>query len=86
MAVSITVVPVRRGLFGRIGEGLSLVRRRGALTLAWKAAGTDAPGIEGRAVELDLKQQPTGKYQLRLEARTADGRTAASTLPLELRP
>jgi hypothetical protein len=83
--VSITVVPVRRGLMGRIGEGLSLVHRRGALTLAWRA-GAEAGGVEGRAVELDLKQQPPGKYQLRLDARTPDGRTAATVLPLELRP
>ncbi len=83
--VSIAVVPVRRGLMGRIGEGLSLVKRRAALTLQWSAPAERAPAV-GRAFELDLHRQKPGKYRLRLEAHTPDGTTAATELPLELRP
>jgi hypothetical protein len=86
--VSIKVIATRRGLAGRIAQGLSLVGRRSPLTLRWSSpAGTPPRGdVVGRAFELDLRRLKPGRYQLVLEARTPAGDSAATALPIELRP
>jgi hypothetical protein len=80
--VALAVIPIRRGLLGRIAQGLSLVRRRAPLTLQWRATGR-ADQTVGRAFELDLKKLRTGQYFLKLDAQSR-GRTATSGRRFEL--
>lgn len=75
--VAVSIVPIRRGFLGRLGEGLSLVKRRAPLTLQWQA--------RGGAFELDLRRQKPGKYLLRLEAK-AGAMTATSQRTFILLP
>ena len=72
--VAVAVIPIRRGVFGRIAQGLSLVKRRAPLTLQWRAAGRPDKTVS-RAFELDLQKLQTGQYFLRLDA-TSRGGTA----------
>jgi hypothetical protein len=76
--VSVAVIPIRRGLMGRIAQGLSLVKRRAPFTLQWRAAGRQEQSV-GRAFELDLRQLRTGQYFLRLEA-SIPGAASASAV------
>jgi len=80
--VAVGVIPIRRGLFGRIAQGLSLVKRRAPLTLQWQAAGRPDETV-GRAFELDLKKLRAGQYFLRLDA-TSRGGTATAVRRFEL--
>jgi hypothetical protein len=82
VAIALAVVPMRRGLLGRIGEGLSVVGRRAPLTLQWRA-GASGLDVAGRAVELDVRRLRTGRYLLRLEARL-DHATAVTETIIEL--
>jgi hypothetical protein len=83
VAVSISLVPNRRGLLGRIGQGLSLVGGRAPFTLAWD---TEGPGRRtGEAVELGLAQLATGTYRLIIEVRTPRA-TASTARDIELVP
>ena len=84
VAVAVAVQPLRRGLLGRLGEGLSLVNRATSLTLQWQA-GPQGPGIVGRAFELDLSRLRPGHYRLRLTA-VAGGLTGGAERLLILDP
>jgi len=84
VSVSVSVLPTRRGLLGRLGEGLSVVKRKAPLTLQWQA-GPGAASVTGRAVELDLGRLRPGKYLLRLDAR-AGGTVATALRTIELIP
>jgi hypothetical protein len=77
LEVAVSIVPIRRGLLARVGERLSLVKRRAPLTLQWQAS--------SGAFELDLRRQKPGKYLLRLEAK-AGGATATTQRPFILLP
>ncbi len=77
LEVAVSIVPIRRGFLGRLGEGLSLIKRRAPLTLQWQA--------RGGAFELDLRRQKPGKYLLRLEAK-AEAMTATSQRTFILLP
>lgn len=83
LAIAVAVSPVRRGLLGRLGEGLNLVNRRSSLTLQWR--GPSGPGVVARAFELDLGRLPPGRYQIRLTA-TAGPRSASVERTLDLEP
>jgi hypothetical protein len=80
--VAVAVIPIRRRLFGRVAQGLSLVKRRAPLTLQWRAAGSPNETV-GRAFELDLQKLRTGQYFLRLDA-TSRGGTATAVRRFEL--
>jgi len=82
IAVTIAAVPVRRGLLGRVAQGLALSNRRAPLSLEWQA-GMIPKVPEGRAVELDLSRLAPGRYHIRLTARTP-GYQQATELPIEL--
>jgi hypothetical protein len=81
--VSVSVVPERRGVLGRIGQSMSLVRRRAPLTLQWTVPGAGGP-VAGRAIELDLARLDAGRYTLVLAARQPGGPGQTSTREIEL--
>ncbi len=84
VTVSVALLPARRGLLGRVAEGLSVVRRKAPLTLQWQAGPAETT-TTGRSVELDLGRLRPGKYLLRLEARTA-GQVATALRTIDLTP
>ncbi|MHB1327600.1 MAG: hypothetical protein ACYC2K_05295 [Gemmatimonadales bacterium] len=67
--VAVSVNPVRRGLLGRIGQGLSVVRKDAPVTLEWAASPAVGP-ITGRAFELGLERLGPGQYLIVLEIRS----------------
>lgn len=81
--VSVSVVPERRGLLGRIGQSVALVGRRAPLTLRWAVPG-GAGAVTGRAVELDLARLRPGRYTLLLTAAAARGAHHTVHRPIEL--
>ena len=84
VAVAVAMIPERRGLLGRIAQGLSLVKGRAPVTLAWTAA--DSAGrVLGQAFELDLSRLGAGAYTLRLTATAPSGRarTAERSIVLD---
>lgn len=81
--VGVALVPERRGVLGRIAQGLSLVKRRAPLTLEWSAARPDGR-VLGRAFELDLSRLKRGAYTLRLTATTPAGVERTIERPIEL--
>ena len=83
--VVVTVTPVRRGLFGRIGQRLSIVSRRKAQSLTWQAATDSGQVVVGRAFELNLRRQSPGRYLLGLEARSR-GKRSLTTRSFQLTP
>jgi hypothetical protein len=82
--IGVAMIPERRGLLGRIAQGLSLVKHRAPLTLAWNAADPDGR-VLGRAFELDLSRLGRGGYTLRLTATTPSGleRTVERSIVLD---
>lgn len=72
VAVAVALVPERRGLLGRIGQSLSLVKRRAPLTLGW-TVGAGPDGATSRVFELDLAELGPGDYTLMLTITTPDG-------------
>ncbi|MEZ4585908.1 MAG: hypothetical protein R2909_05855 [Gemmatimonadales bacterium] len=80
--VSVALVPERRGLFGRIGQSLSLVKRRAPLTLQWTAE--RAAPVLGRSFELDLAELDTGWYTLLLTVTGRHGTERSTQLRIEL--
>jgi hypothetical protein len=83
LAVSVALVPERRGLLGRIGQSLSLVKRRAPLTLAWLMPPREGR-VAGRAFELDLERQRNGGYWLLLTVTAPDGAEQTVQRRLEL--
>lgn len=79
--VAVAVVPMRRGLLGRVAQGLTIAKRRAPLTLQWRAGA--AAGTEAHAVELDLSRLAFGSYELRLVA-TAGSRQAVTRTQFDL--
>lgn len=76
--VAASVVPLRRGLLGRLAQGLTLVKQRVPLTLQWRAGGASTD-VEGRAIELDLSHLDLGSYLLQLVAISGNHRTTTVT-------
>jgi len=82
LEVSVALRPERRGLFGRIGQSLSLVKRRAPLTLQWTAERTGQ--VLGRSFELDLAELDTGWYTLLLTVTGRHGTERSTQLRIEL--
>ena len=78
ISVAVGLIPYSRGLLGRIGESLTLLAKRAALTLEWSTKG---PIV---AFELDLRRLRPGKYRLRLEATAPSGWRQAATRDIEV--
>ena len=76
--VAVSVVPVRRGLLGRLAQGLTLVKQRVPLTLQWRAGGVTTD-VEGRAIELDLSHLELGSHLLQLVALSGSSRATTVT-------
>lgn len=83
VSVAVSVIPNRRGLLGRIGQGLSLVGGRRPFTLGWDAEGPGRRTAE--ALELDLRQLAPGRYRLVIDVRT-ERASATSERDIELVP
>lgn len=83
LAVSVALVPEPRGLLGRIGQSLSLVKRRAPLTLSWAVGGRTERRV-GQAFELDLRRLPPGRYTLLLTLTAPDGTERTVPRRLEL--
>ncbi len=69
VVVAVSVNPVRRSLLGRIGQGLSVVRKDAPITLEWTASPSVGTTV-GRAFELDLQRLGAGRYLIVLEIRS----------------
>jgi len=83
LEISIGLIPERRGLLGRIGQSLALVKRKAPLTLRWAQAGP-ASGPRSRAIELNLAELRPGHYTLELTLTGTNGVIRATHLAIEL--
>lgn len=82
VVVAVSVSPVRRGLLGRLGQGLSVVRKDAPITLEWTGS-PSAGATVGRAFELDLERLGPGRYLIVLEIRSgAESATTHRTVRL----
>jgi hypothetical protein len=81
--VAVAVFPERRGILGRIGQSLSLVKRRVPLTLQWIMP-ERGDAVAGRAFELDLSKLAPGSYTLVLTVTTGAGTERTTRRGIEL--
>ena len=81
LSVTLAVVPEKRGLLGRISEGLTLAKKQVPLSVTYRAA-TNGVGTAGRSIDIDFRTVKPGRYRLRLELSSANGLVRAVDRPL----
>lgn len=72
LPLSISAIPDRPGVLGRVATSLKLASRRAPLTIRWQAPPGATPSV-GRAIELDLSELKPGGYRIRVETSRPDG-------------
>ncbi|MEO8450715.1 MAG: hypothetical protein ABI647_13035 [Gemmatimonadota bacterium] len=81
LSVTLAVVPEKRGLLARIGEGLTLAKKQVPLAVTYRAP-SDGAGTAGRSIEIDFRTVKPGRYRLRLELSAGNGIVRVVDRPL----